>query len=58
MDITLIDPERHQAFKSGFGLLNWHPASGFPLRAARATHLASGRSFRPAKLEYRCDRIQ
>ena len=32
MYITLTDPEHIQAFKSGFGLLRWHSASGFSLR--------------------------
>jgi hypothetical protein len=32
MHITLIDPECILVFKSGLGLLKWHPASGFSLR--------------------------
>jgi hypothetical protein len=32
MDITLTDPERIQAHKSGRGLLRWVPASRFSLR--------------------------
>jgi hypothetical protein len=36
MHITLKDPERIQAYKSGLGLPAWHPASGFSLRGYRA----------------------
>lgn len=58
MKITLNDPECIQTFK--IGLRPAQVASGFWVIAARtrATHLASGRCSRPAKLEYRCDRIQ
>jgi len=32
MHITLTDPERIQALKSGCGLLRWLPGFGFSLR--------------------------
>jgi hypothetical protein len=57
MHVTLIDPERIQALKSGSSLLRWLPGLGFSLRQNCATHLTSGYQSRHAKLEYRLDRI-
>jgi hypothetical protein len=47
----------HLGFKTGFGLFRWQSASGF--FAARNSRNPShvGRPSRPAKLEYRRDRI-
>jgi hypothetical protein len=53
MHITLTDPERIQAFKSGFDLLSVRVFAALDLRNPSPV----GRLSRPAKLEYRRDRI-